>query len=146
MIRTAALTLLLLVPTITAFAQSARQAVTASPSRTEVMRKMDELSTGLAALERSHAKIVELTEKMSAMYVALGKKIEEVGKLAAASSNAQAQLLQATKQLQEMQASFNLQYPQLQQAMQHENRQFTMLSNVMKTKHDTAKNAIQNIR
>jgi hypothetical protein len=34
----------------------------------------------------------------------------------------------------------------LQQAMQNENRQFTTVSNVMKTKHDTAKNAISNVR
>ena len=46
----------------------------------------------------------------------------------------------------EMQASFNMQYLMLQQQMQSENRQFTTLSNVMKTKHDTAKNAINNVR
>ena len=42
--------------------------------------------------------------------------------------------------------AFNLQYLQLQQKIQHENRQFTMVSNIMKNKHDTAKNAINNIR
>jgi hypothetical protein len=42
--------------------------------------------------------------------------------------------------------SFNLQYLQLQNAMQNENRQFTMVSNIMKTKHDTVRNAIGNIR
>ncbi len=46
----------------------------------------------------------------------------------------------------EMQASFNMQYLMLQQQMQSENRQFTTLSNIMKTKHDTSKNAINNIR
>ncbi len=51
-----------------------------------------------------------------------------------------------TTEMQEMNQSFNLQYLQLQQKMQDENRQFTMLSNVMKTKHDTAKNSISNIR
>ena len=30
--------------------------------------------------------------------------------------------------------------------MQADNRQFTLLSNIMKTKHDTAKAAINNIR
>jgi hypothetical protein len=30
--------------------------------------------------------------------------------------------------------------------MQQENRQFTLVSNIMKTKHDTAKSAINNIR
>ena len=49
-------------------------------------------------------------------------------------------------QSSEMSQSFNLQYLQLQQNMQEENRQFSSLSNVMKTKHDTAKNAINNVR
>lgn len=55
-------------------------------------------------------------------------------------------LFQATQEMQEMNMSFNLQYLQLQQQMQGENRQFTMVSNIMKTKHDTAKSAINNIR
>jgi hypothetical protein len=55
-------------------------------------------------------------------------------------------LFDATKQMQETQMSFNLQYLQLQSSMQNENRQFTMVSNIMKTKHDTVKNSISNIR
>jgi septal ring factor EnvC (AmiA/AmiB activator) len=58
----------------------------------------------------------------------------------------QSQLMNATKQMQEMQMSFNLQYLQLQNSMQNENRQFTMVSNIMKTKHETVKNSISNIR
>lgn len=50
------------------------------------------------------------------------------------------------KQMQEMQKSFNLQYLMLQNKISHENRQFTMISNIMKNKHDTAKNAINNLR
>ena len=42
--------------------------------------------------------------------------------------------------------SFNLQYLNLQEKMQNENRQFSTVSNVLKTKHDTAKNAINNVR
>ncbi len=34
----------------------------------------------------------------------------------------------------------------IQMAMQRENQVFTSISNVMKTRHDTAKNAIGNIR
>ncbi len=41
--------------------------------------------------------------------------------------------------------SFNLQYLQLQNSMQNDNRQFTMVSNIMKTKHATLKNSISNI-
>jgi len=42
--------------------------------------------------------------------------------------------------------SFNLQYLQLQSQMQREIRSYTSVSNVMKTKHDTVKNSIGNIR
>ena len=59
---------------------------------------------------------------------------------------AQAQLMMATREMQEMNMSFNLQYLMMQQKMQGENRQFTLMSNIMKTKHDTAKNAISNVR
>ena len=52
----------------------------------------------------------------------------------------------ASTQLKEMQLSFNMQYLQLQQQMQNENRSYTAISNIMKTKHDTAKNSISNVR
>jgi hypothetical protein len=35
---------------------------------------------------------------------------------------------------------------QLQMEMQHENRSYTAISNILKTKHDTAKNSISNVR
>jgi hypothetical protein len=38
------------------------------------------------------------------------------------------------------------QYLNLQEKMQNENRQFATVSNVLKTKHDTTKNAINNVR
>jgi hypothetical protein len=56
------------------------------------------------------------------------------------------ELLAEQARLQEMQMSFNLQYLQLQNQMQNENRQFTMLSNIMKTRHDTVRNSISNVR
>ena len=55
-------------------------------------------------------------------------------------------MMDQTKQMQEMQMSFNLQYLNLQNKMQGENRQYSTISNVLKTKHDTAKNAINNMR
>jgi ribulose kinase len=65
---------------------------------------------------------------------------------AAGGGGGQDQLLNATKQMQETQMSFNLQYLQLQSQMQHENRSYTAISNIMKTKHDTVKNSISNVR
>jgi len=55
-------------------------------------------------------------------------------------------LMNATKSVQEMSQSFNIQYLQLQQNMQQENRQFTMITNIMKNKHDTIENSLNNIR
>ncbi len=64
----------------------------------------------------------------------------------AAGGDTSAILLQETRRMQELNQSFNLQYLGLQQNMQADNRQFTTLSNIMKTKHDTAKNSINNVR
>lgn len=63
-----------------------------------------------------------------------------------AQGGSQQDLLNQTKGMQEMMASFNLQYLQLQEKMQAENRSFSTVSNVMKTKHDTAKSSISNVR
>jgi hypothetical protein len=41
---------------------------------------------------------------------------------------------------------FNLYYLQLQEQLSAENRTFSAMSNVLKTRHDTVKNAIGNIR
>lgn len=56
------------------------------------------------------------------------------------------ELFSATGQLREMNASFSMQYLQMQQKIQQETREFNLLSNVMKTKHEAAKNAVNNIR
>jgi hypothetical protein len=59
---------------------------------------------------------------------------------------------QVTTLLRQIQAmspqnqSFNLQYLMLQENMQQEQRQFTLLSNILKTRHDGAKNVISNVR
>ncbi len=65
---------------------------------------------------------------------------------AASSGNSQEELMQLTKEMQQMNQAFNSQYLKLQQEMQKENRQFAMISNIMKVKHDTAKSAINNVR
>jgi hypothetical protein len=54
--------------------------------------------------------------------------------------------ISGSEDMQDFHEKFEIKYLQLQNKMQHENRQFTMLSNIMKNKHDTAKNSINNIR
>ncbi|MEO1338888.1 MAG: hypothetical protein AAFV29_24815, partial [Myxococcota bacterium] len=56
------------------------------------------------------------------------------------------QMMTATRQMTEFQASFNMQYLQLQEKIQQDTRQFNLISNIMKTKHDAAKNALNNVR
>ena len=94
-------------------------------------RELDELTFAMAANEAGG----ELTaEQLEAVAGRTGLSASSVD------------LMNATKEMQEMNMSFNLQYLQLQQQMQSDNRQFTLISNIMKTKHDSAKNAINNVR
>lgn len=48
-------------------------------------------------------------------------------------------------EMQKQSQAFNLQYLELQQNMQEDNRRFSTLSNLMKVRHDTAKSAINNM-
>lgn len=52
----------------------------------------------------------------------------------------------ATKQMMEMNQDFNLQYLNLQSSVQAESRKYTAVSNVSKTKSDTAKNSLSNVK
>ena len=113
---------------------------------------MDARQKALSALRDAEAARVELLEshgrlreagaelaRFFAQQSALVARVVKAGGSASALSN-------ATEQLQETQMSFNLQYLQLQSQMQNENRSYTTVSNIMKTKHDTVKNSISNIR
>jgi hypothetical protein len=111
------------------------------------------LFTLVTELEAQHASIDEHVRNISLTISELGqrfetlreeqeKAIDSIIKLHSDSD----QLLSTTKLMQETQMSFNLQYLQLQMKIQNENRQYTIVSNIMKTKHDTVKNSISNIR
>lgn len=64
----------------------------------------------------------------------------------ASSTEAAARNVATILDLESLEQSFNLQYLLLQQKMQNENRAYTAVSNIMKTKHDTVKNSISNVR
>ena len=129
-------------------------------TRADMAQAVDQIQSDLATLNQHHENYRQAAEKLSTLYAALAKKAEEVSKAAHAvgsspsnpggsstgQANSIASLMAATQQMQETQMSFNLQYLQLQQTMQNENRQYTAVSNIMKTKHDTVKNSISNIR
>jgi len=131
-------------------------------TRADAVQAMDQIRSDLAELDQHQQKYHEAAEKVGELYSKLSKQAEQVVKAAgalktprtgsgamagqASGSSSTSDLLAATQQMQEMQMSFNLQYLQLQEQMQNENRQFTMVSNIMKTKHDTVKESIANIR
>jgi hypothetical protein len=125
---------------------------TATAARADVSQTVTQLQSDLTGLDRSHQSYREAAEKLSALYADLSRKVQAVVKASGAVAPGKAEtaalagLQAAIKDMQETQASFDQQHLRLQQQMQNENRQFTTLSNVMKTKHDTVKNAISNIR
>lgn len=112
----------------------------------------EELLQDLAVLEGHFASVSRLNEEAAGTVEELNENLahlaEAMNELANSPGDpsATAALAAATKQLQEMSMSFNLQYLTLQEQMHAQNRQFTLVSNIMKTKHDTAKTAINNVR
>ncbi len=124
----------------------------------EGVKAFDEMGLELAKLgdaqrqlSATAAKLEDLCAKLAEAGEDVGKAVEPAEKALVyirtqAGGNELAALVKAAKDFQEMSQSFNMQYLGLQQQMQDENRRFTLISNIMKTKHDTAKNAINNIR
>lgn len=105
-----------------------------------------QIAQALSALGQAEAERLALNEGQDHQ-AAISKQLAVlISELSAKTAESQRELTRALQSLQEAQMSFNLQYLQLQQKMQNENRQFTAVSNIMKTKHDTVKNSIGNIR
>jgi hypothetical protein len=97
----------------------------------------EDLQKNLATLESYSASMSRLNEELARRMKELSEKSASFLEGIKNHAGSQAEIFQATKEMQEMQMTFNLQYLQLQNQMQNENRQFTMVSNIMKTKHDT---------
>ena len=68
------------------------------------------------------------------------------GSTATSAGTSSQSLMDQSTQLMEMNQDFNLQYLNLQENMQAESRQYTAMSNVSKTKSDTAKNSLSNVK
>jgi len=149
-----------IVPAITVVVLGALMGSGNSQSRNTVLQKAGLTAEARSAiltvgddvkkLEKSHEGYVKATRELDGLYVKLLQKARDVSRLAAETEKAKSarpdKLYKAAREMAEMVESFNLQYLDLQQRMQNENRQFTMVSNIMKNKHDTAKSAINNIR
>lgn len=107
---------------------------------------MKTLEEDLAKLNANHRAVFNGYRTLAAKAEALSAAAKKVAVLHAAGGGSKDQLLNATKEMQEMNQSFSRQYVQLKSRIQVENQRYVALSSLMKTKHDTAKNAISNIR
>ena len=112
------------------------------------LKQLEQQKAQLLTLMRNfnerQKQVMEKVKKLENSYDGMGSNAAINS--ATGGSDSQNQLMAATKQMQETQMSFNLQYLQLQSQVQNENRSYTAVSNIMKTKHDTVKNSISNIR
>ena len=112
-------------------------------SKIQAQKALADLRADLDKLVEIHKSYCRSAEAMATASQGVSVGASSQGRSAGAGSS---ELMAATRQMQEMNQSFSHQYLQLQQKMQSENRKFTTISNIMKTKHDTAKNAINNVR
>ena len=147
------------IPSDAAISSRAARTESNSSAKDNALKALNDSEENLAQLEKIHENTVQLFDKLSSLSSELAKKAGAVGKIAGqnngknsglsgAQSNGSGSqgLMQATQQMQEAQMSFNLQYLRLQEQMQNDSRQFTAVSNILKTKHDTVKNTISNIK
>lgn len=111
-------------------------------AREKALSALGEAQAELSKLLEIHGRLREASGELGRLFAQQSEFVLEVAK----ARRSQADLLKATENMQETQMSFNLQYLQLQSQMQNENRSYTAVSNIMKTKHDTVKNSISNIR
>ena len=104
--------------------------------RRKALSDFDAFANAAEELEQFCASVLQTNQRL----------LSQISAIVSLNNQSLNALFSATAQMQEMQMSFNLQWLQLQNSMQSENRQFAMVSNIMKTKHDTAKNIISNVR
>jgi uncharacterized coiled-coil DUF342 family protein len=114
------------------------------------VKAINEMGSDLEKLNESHQNLTKAVSELDGLYAKLAQKSQQVSRLAADANKSQSgkmnELFKVIGEMQEMQMSFNLQYLMLQNKISQENRQFSMVSNIMRNKHDTAKNSINNIR
>ncbi|MCX6226558.1 MAG: hypothetical protein NTV01_17720, partial [Bacteroidia bacterium] len=112
-----------------------------SALNTAAVQAINEIGSDLEKLNESHQNLIKAVGELDSLYAKLARKIQEVSRLAADAKKSQSgkmsDLFKAVGEMSEMQMSFNLQYLMLQNKISQENRQFSMVSTIMKNKHDT---------
>lgn len=97
--------------------------------------ELSPIASVLGAMQEDHRQLVQSQEKLVATARQIGSLFEALSKQLGATRPSDPQLLKLQQE-----------YMKLQMAMQRENLVFTSVSNVLKTKHDTAKHSISNVR
>ncbi|MGB9600192.1 MAG: hypothetical protein ACP5QK_07870 [Myxococcota bacterium] len=109
--------------------------------------ELDVSKTLVSTMSRSLAEKSAEVENKEAIINEGGTSINNNSSTSIPSQNSSANdLLSATKALQEANWQFSLEYLNLQEKVSSENRYFSTVSNIMRTRHDSAKNAINNLR
>jgi hypothetical protein len=116
----------------------------------ETLMAINTVGDDLDKLNESQEKLVKAAGEIESLYLQLSRKVKEVSRLALDAGKSRSletqTLFLAIQEMREMEIGFNLQYNMLQNEISRENQQYRMVSNIMKNKHDTAKNSINIIR
>lgn len=117
-----------------------------APIKAELARTVKGLERDLSVLDDIRKTMSKLNDKIFSIHESEGKNLEGFFERVVRDVGDRPALVKEIKKMQDVLANVNHQYLQLQTKMQDESRRFTLVSNVMKTKHDTVKNSISNIR
>jgi hypothetical protein len=136
-------------------AQDVRPRVQVADLQLRAVATMDTVTQDLAALDVSHAGLVDAAEGLATMYAELSAGIAELAGVAERLAGETAergailrlrQLTAAVDGLQQKMLDMNEQFLALQNQMQMESRQYTTVSNALKVRHDAAMSAIRNMK
>ena len=116
---------------------------TAPPAASTLRPVLDSLETDLAALQASHARAMQHLHQQGIIHRDLAARVAALPDPPAGTDPALADAVRAVKRDA---ALWNQQFLGLQERVREESRRFQTISNVMKSRHDTAKNSVGNIR
>lgn len=106
----------------------------------------EDLQRNLANMESYSASMSRLSEELDHGIKEIHEKLVNFLESIETLTSSPSVLFSATEGMQEMNRAFSMQYLGIQEKIQQETREFNLMSNIMKTKHEAAKNSINNIR
>ncbi len=137
-------------------AQEVRRQVQTVDLKLSATATMDTIGEDLAALDASHAQMVESAESLSSLFAQLSAGLENVAGRAGdlqratrertSTARPQSELLSAISEMSELQARLEMEMLALQNAMQMESRRYQTISNALKVRHDAAMASIRNMK